>query len=338
MSQAATTWQDLESTKGEQTGWYARRVRTVGSAGVLLAIRLPDQTPAMLLEVSAMNVPPISDYPASQGFYVYPEAMLPGPKGRVRLCLVLTSEQWRNVFAVLVDDVLNELSRCESDGSIVRELLTRLRVWQVFMRRHGPSELTVESQIGLVGELFLLRDTILGKQPAQTAIAGWVGPADAAQDFLLPGVAIELKSSTVSHTDEVHISSLDQLDAEAIPMALVLCCMLLWAADPNGSTLPELANDLRVRISEENSAARSLLDARLFEAGYLDAQADLYRHRKYSVREISFYLVSGDFPRLTRREVRAGVIACSYDIRLSDSESFKLSLAEVDDLVSRGAQ
>ena len=27
MSQAAITWHDLESTKGEQTGWYARRVR-----------------------------------------------------------------------------------------------------------------------------------------------------------------------------------------------------------------------------------------------------------------------------------------------------------------------
>jgi hypothetical protein len=95
MSQAAITWHDLESTKGEQTGWYARRVKTIGGAGVLLAIRLPDQAPALLLEVSATNVPPISDYPANQGFYVYPETMLPGPKGRVRLCLVLTSSKPR---------------------------------------------------------------------------------------------------------------------------------------------------------------------------------------------------------------------------------------------------
>lgn len=335
MSQAAATWHDLESTKGEETGWYARRIRTLGSAGVLLAIRLPDQTPALLVEVSAMNVPPISDYPASHGFYVYPEAMLPGPKGRVRLCLVLTSEQWRNVFAVLVDDVLSELERCETDGAMVRALLARLRLWQVFMRSHGPGELTVESQTGLVGELFLLRDTILGKQPAQIAVAGWVGPSDAAQDFVLPGVAIELKTSTASHMEEVHISSLEQLDNEATPTTLVLCRMLLWAADPNGSTLPELISTLRARISEEDPDTRSLLETKLFEAGYLDAQADLYSHRKYSVREVSFFLVSGDFPRLTRREVRAGIIACSYDVRLSDSESFKLSLAEVDDLVSR---
>jgi hypothetical protein len=138
--------------------------------------------------------------------------------------------------------------------------------------------------------------------------------------------------------DEVHISSLEQLDTEAVPTPLVLCRMLLWAADPNGATLPEITDDVRARISGENPAARSLLDTRLFEAGYLDARADLYSQRKYSVREISFYLVSGDFPRVTRREIRLGVIACSYDVRLSDCESFKLSLAEVDDLVSRRVQ
>jgi len=338
MSQAAITWQDLESTKGEHTGWYARRVRTIGGAGVLLAIRLPDQTPALLLEVSASNVAPVSDYPVAQGFYAYPETMLPGPKGRVRLCLVLTSVQWRDVFAVLVDDVVSELDRCETDGALMRALLARLRMWQVFMRHHGPSELSWELQTGLVGELLLLRDSILGKQPAQTAIASWLGPSDAPQDFLLPGVAVEVKTSTASHMDEVHISSLEQLDTEAVPTPLVLCRVLLWPSDPNGATLPEITDDVRARVSGENPAARSLLDTRLFEAGYLDAQADLYRQRKYSVREKTFYLVSGDFPRLTRREVRSGVIACSYDVRLSDCESYMLSLTEVDDLISRRMQ
>ena len=97
--------------------------------------------PALLVELRAKAVPPIVEYPAARGFEVFPEPIDPGPRGRVRLCLILTDARFRDVFGVLVDDIIANLRDCPREDDVVRRMLARLHVWQVFMRRHGPGEL-----------------------------------------------------------------------------------------------------------------------------------------------------------------------------------------------------
>ena len=73
-------------------------------------------------------------------------------------------------------------------------------------------QLAREEELGLAGELtFLLCLMDAGVQP-DVVIEGWVGPADAPQDFVLGTGAIEVKASMSSAGFPVRIGSLEQLD------------------------------------------------------------------------------------------------------------------------------
>jgi hypothetical protein len=338
MTSVQEIWNELAAPSRNETGWNARRVGGSSSAGILLAVRKPDNIPALLIEVPALAVPPIAEYPTAEGFHVVPEPMISGPKGRVRLCLVLADERYGDVFSTLVDDVIADLAHWSRDEDLVRGLLARLQAWQIFMRRHGPSRLETEAQIGLAAELFFMRDWILARIPARETVAAWTGPLGSPQDFILPGVAIEVKASTTPQGQEIRISSLEQLDSHRCRTPLLVCWMKLAPeAEPLGASLPRIISELRETLGSKDRAALGLFEERLLEAGYLDAHAKHYEQRLYRTQIVKLFSVSGAFPRIERNEVREGILSCSYMIRLSTCGAFEVSAAEADHLIRQSA-
>ena len=219
-----------------------------------------------------------------------------------------------------------------NEDDVVRGFLARLRSWQIFMRRHGASPLDLEAQIGLIAELLFLRDHVLWALPPQAAVSAWVGPLGRPQDFSLEGAVVEVKASTVG-VKEVQISSLDQLDMSQGGKPIVLCWTeLLSAAGPLAFDLPHVIAEVRGIAGREPAALR-LLDERLLEVGYLDAHERHYAGRRCQLRAMTFYYVSGAFPRIERGDVRSGVTSCSYVIDLSACEHFEISAAETDRLI-----
>jgi Putative PD-(D/E)XK family member, (DUF4420) len=336
MTTAAQLWDELGATTGQEPGWHARRVADASGAGILVAIRKPDGVLALLAELRATAVPPTAEYPVAQGFEVFPEPIDPGPRGRVRLCLILTNNRFRDVFSVLVDDIIENLRDCPREEDVVRRMIARLHVWQVFMRRHGPGQLDADAQTGLAAELIFLRDRVLDRVPAVAAIRGWKGPCGGCQDFVLSTVAVEIKGSTASSQDEIQISSLEQLDAEQTRTPIVLCRVSLSRGGSGSESLPEIVHELRARLLREDAIAKGVFEDRLLDAGYLDAHADHYGHLRYTVRRMDFYQVHDAFPRIGRGDVRQGVLSCSYIIQLSDCGAFEIGGAEVDDLIKGG--
>jgi hypothetical protein len=335
MTSARQAWRELAEGRASEPGWNARRTAAACSAGILIAVRKPDDVPALLIEVSTLAVPPIAEYPSAEGFHVIPESMAAGPRGKVRLCLVLANSRYQDVFGVLVDDVVEDIRNRTQEDDVVRGFLARLRAWQVFMRRHGPTPLSAESQIGLFAELLFLRDHVLTAMPAHSAIGAWVGPLGRPQDFQLEQVAIEVKASA-GGLKEVQISSLEQLDTALCGTPVVLCWAdLASAPEPLGIHLPRLVAELKAVMSEGEGPALKLFEERLLELGYLDAHEKHYAGRLYRLRTMTFYRVSGAFPRIERGDVRQGVMSCSYMIGLSGCEAFEVSAVEVDHLIRR---
>jgi hypothetical protein len=200
------------------------------------------------------------------------------------------------------------------------------------MRRHGPTPLDVEAQIGLMGELLFLRGHVLSALPPRAAVTSWVGPLGRPQDFSLEGAAVEVKASTVGG-GEVQISSLEQLDTSHGGKPIVLCwAELLSAGGPQAADLPQVVAEVRGIVAREPEAAR-LFDERLLDVGYLDAHERHYAGRLYQLRAMTFYHVSGAFPRIERPDIRDGVISCSYVIDLSACENFEISRAETNRLI-----
>ncbi|MFH0995760.1 MAG: PD-(D/E)XK motif protein [Pseudomonadota bacterium] len=332
MNQIGSLWKDLAEEQPVQPGWHTRRVFPDGRYDIHAAILQPDVTPALLIEVASPTVPPDVDYPSSRGFELFPELVIPGPNGRVRLCLLLSDRVYREVFEVLCQDVAETIIRAFSEPGAIQSMLSRLRVWQGFMKRYGPEGLSLEEQTGLFAELSFLRDSVVGQMPAQDAVESWKGPTGGVQDFQFPGCSVEVKSTTVLPVGNIKISSLSQMDDTRV-RRLFLCHMTLDTGSVSGLTLPEVVQDLRNILSTEDEFPVIRFNDRLLEAGYLNVHEGLYSGRRYVIREVLFFEVAGDFPRIRATEVRRGVASGSYSIEFSACLPFEANTSRVRSLM-----
>jgi hypothetical protein len=95
----AEAWAVLAAESRIEPGWHTRRVHAGSACDIRSAVRAPDGALAVLFEVEAKSIPPGAKLPNCVGFEVTLETISPGPGGRVRLCLVLKDQRYRDVFA-----------------------------------------------------------------------------------------------------------------------------------------------------------------------------------------------------------------------------------------------
>jgi hypothetical protein len=120
----------------------------------------------------------------------------------------------------------------------------------------------------------------------------------------------------------VWIASERQLDGRDLP-ALYLRHLALAAREGAGETLPSLVASLRARLTASLPAAEHFEDG-LLAAGYRDVDAWRYEARGYSVRETNDFVVSDRFPRLTERDLPAGIGDVRYALSLDACGAFLL--------------
>lgn len=215
-------------------------------------------------------------------------------------------------FAALCQDLIDASRDCAIDPADF--LFRRLARWRRLMELAKDHILAENELRGLLGELLFLRDTALPRFGSAAAVAGWVGPLAAPQDFTIGGRAVEIKvRSPGSHT--VRISSLDQLDSKGDPLLLVVLTLSPAAPDaPDAFTPWDLVEALRHDL-EPNPATRAEFDLRLKEAGFEEHQE--YKGVWYQQSDMRCYAVSEGFPRLIESIVPAGISGASYDIDLN---------------------
>jgi len=213
----------------------------------------------------------------------------------------------------MVADVAHAMDAESSadETRLLRVFLGRIRAWQEFMRK-GAQALSPESEIGLAGELTLLRAIIDAGLPLASAIESWVGPLDGVRDFEMGTGSLEVKATLSAVGFPAKIGSLEQLDDSA-RQPLFLAGARLRQTD-NGQSLPELVADMRDVVAGYAEPVR-LLSERLIAAGYFDAHADRYV-RRFALADIRVVEVKDDFPRLTPGSVPLGVTKATYEIDL----------------------
>jgi hypothetical protein len=188
--------------------------------------------------------------------------------GKTAIALVRRPEGSPDIFAMMVVDILRALESAAGtpNRDVMEAFLERVREWQTFMARtHRP--LSSDAQIGLFGELWLLRvlaDTSLGAG----ALDCWKGPLRAAQDFYVRGGAIEVKSSVRAGRFLARINSIDQLDGDRYPTFL---CAFRFEENTDGVSLLDLVSQLRVRFG--SAGVQRAFGALLMVTGYLDEHA-----------------------------------------------------------------
>ena len=69
-------------------------------------------------------------------------------------------------------------------------------------------------------------------------------------------------------------------------------------------------------------------NAKLIEAGYLDAHSELYSDARYQHRETRFFTVTSGFPRVTAGDLLEGISECSYTVVLAACAPYEVEGTE----------
>jgi hypothetical protein len=212
--------------------------------------------------------------PEGQGFAV--ERADPDGSGKLWLALTRKSAGSAELFASMACDVVGALDDSvaagSDEGKLLRVFIGRVGAWQEFMRK-GSQTLSPEAEVGLIGELTLLRAIIdAGVAPA-TAIESWVGPLDGIQDFEIGAGALEVKATLSAAGFPAKIGSLGA--ARRLHRQPLFRGRRAPAPVESGQNLPGHRRG-HAAVDPRRRRGRALLSERLLAAGYFDSHADRY--------------------------------------------------------------
>lgn len=306
-------WRSLSGVE-ETEGWRTIPVATGGPCRILAGRRFPDNEEVLLVGFTSVRLPLAEKLPQGGGFVVCKATL--GQEGAGRDWIALCRQSAGNIefFTMMVDDVLSTLGNMggSNDERIFHVFLSRIRAWQDFMQRGSDDVLSPEAELGLFGELEMLRNILSIGLPASTAVDAWQGPLDGLQDFAFGIGAVEVKSTVSSNGFSATIGSLEQLDNSLI-QPLFLAGVRL-SLDASGKTLPEMVNLLR-DILRSDSVVLGMFNSRLLHAGFLDAVSERYTRRFLHVRTRVLAVIDS-FPKLTRANVGIEIRKVRYELDL----------------------
>lgn len=206
--------------------------------------------PTLLIPLAAV---PVSVGRRGGGFSLHPVARVIFEHAGRRweqpaATLECTEAHLVDVFLVLVVDIGRRLASLDSDVTWDR-VVAWVEEWQMLLARRAL--LTIEQQLGLWGELWIIANAV----NVDALVAGWRGPDREMIDFFLDGVALEVKVSRRAHVH--HVSQRQVERPVGVHQAYLLS---IWVGiDPaRGISVAELVDATLTRVSDGPAFLRQI--------------------------------------------------------------------------------
>lgn len=233
--------------------------------------------------------------------------------GSWMLFLRLKRRELRDVFARLCQDLIDSLAVASSDQEVISSIHSRIRLWQQLFELNPSGVLATHEIKGLTAELlYMLRHLERGSRAAGEMVNAWLGPSRCDQDFIFSTDSVEVKAIGPS-SELVSISSLQQLQSDR-PLSLSIWTLRQAApTESSAFTLNGLVLKIEGYLQSDPSSLAAFRD-RLLSAGFVHSSA--YDKIAFEPLNEETYSVSGDFPRLTERDVAPGIGNATYTLSL----------------------
>lgn len=320
-------WTELEKEAiADSSGYLSRRILVDSGLDLQIAVEKPSNKRLLLFRVKTKSLDTSTKLPACIGFELQRISLPNDELKRTTLQLGITETRFSDVFTEVVQNVLNRIVLGKTEQESVSLLIARLQHWQAFFKKHSSEGLDEEEQRGLFGELCFLR-TLLANKVLDRNLNCWTGPLSANQDFQFKTCSLEVKATTSAQGQRLSISSERQLDKTGTGGLFVLHHSL-DSRIGDGESLNDIVRELR-HLLEAQPALREEFDSLLVVAGYLNCHAELYELKQYTHREINYFEVRDQFPRIVESELRTGVGNVKYSINVSECMNYRISEEEV---------
>lgn len=235
-------------------------------------------------------------------------------------------DEYLDIFFALCKDLIDVVLREKNEAFLIDIIEQRITKWHQFLKLKSRHEFSIETQMGLFGELQCMLDFVIPKAGIKDSIFSWVGPDFDKQDFLLSDKILEVKTYRTSKAPIVTISSAYQLYSEKEKLFLVAYGI---SQCENGKTILDLISDINQYLKDEAFEVRDLFEKKLLEYGYFPNE----KHELYSfiTDVVHAYEISKEFPKITPIELHHDIVQVKYKIDLLKCKQFEVKLNNLRD-------
>jgi len=322
MTRIDKIWSELENEKSFSHGLLIRRYSGDVLPEIYVALILPEKFRCVAASFSSsINIrTSIFSNLRDICIEVFPDET---KSERNYLLFKLLNNDYKDIFSVLCEDLIMNISSVTNEDHLFRELLKRFEKWKSLFTKAAASGLSAEEQRGLFGEIYCLRKLLKFNANFTYAINSWVGPEKRPRDFQYSKWAIEVKTTHGNNHQIIHINSELQLDTTNLDH-LFLYHLSLDILQHSGETLNQIIESVRCILSVDIFALIAF-NTKLLEAGYFSHHLEKYESAGYFVRQNSYYWIRNNFPRIEEKDIRLGVGEVKYSIITSYCTEYKVS-------------
>lgn len=312
-------WDELANDISFAKGLLLRRYSGSVLPDVFVAIQQPEKQLCIASSLSESIDVNISQFGNLQEIQI---ELIPDPNEQEKRILIfkLTNSQHRDIFSVLCEDLIANISTETNEKQLVKTLLNRFEKWKSLFNKIASEGLSPEEQRGLFGELYFIRKFMQHNNNYTAILNTWVGPASEVRDFQLGNWALEVKTTHGNNHQKIQISSERQLDTTHLER-LYIYHVSLEKVQENGETLNQIVSSISNLLASDTIVINRFR-SKLYEAGYFEQHLPLYDTTGYFIRQDTFYSVEDTFPRIQEKELRSGVGDVKYSIILSQCEGY----------------
>lgn len=312
-------WEELENDTSLRAGFLFRRYSASLLQNLFIAMKVPEKLRCIAVLISKCIKVNLSSFSYFKDIRI--EVISDEQEHEKNILIVqLFNNQYKDIFSVLCEDLILNISNVEDEEELARELLNRIEKWKSLFDKVTSQGLTYEEQIGLYGELYFMRQFLQSSSVFLNVVNSWIGPEKQIRDFQSGTWSIEVKSTHGNNHQKLYINSERQLDTNNIEN-LFLYHISLDVRQQSGETLNQIV-DAILEILNSDFVSLNQFKSKLFNAGYFDQHRHLYETTGYFVRHKVFYQVENDFPRIEERDIRNGVGDVKYSIILSNDLTY----------------
>lgn len=244
--------------------------------------------------------------------------------------VTLTNQRFLDTFAKIAADVASYTMPLDNESEAVSIFCTKVNSWKNIFSRGINEALSPEEQVGLYGELELLKSLINEGIPTNEVVDAWKGADAEDKDFQFHNIGIEVKSS-IKQDKMVKISNIRQLDTAGYDE---LYLYYYSFAKSNGGTLTLPAQIDEIRSLLVGSPFLDEFESKLLNAGYNDSEKENYK-ASYTLTYEECFKVTEKFPKIIKGTVVDAVIDVSYIVDLNVCDEFEVSYNEFIDTLKQ---
>lgn len=319
-------WSDFESNEISKSGVVLKRYSPDILPDCFIAMRMPEKLKSVAFRLSKNSI----DTSVFNDLKDILTETLPDEThpDKMLLLISLLDNSLSSIFAVLCEDLFSYVAQVSKEQDLIKSLQNRFLKWKELFELANSPGLSSDKQIGLFGELFLLKELILNTGKIEECLNIWIGPDDGIRDFENINTAIEVKTTHTHNHQKIRISSERQLDTTLLEY-LFLFHLSVEKRNGHEYSLNRIVFELYSLIGD-NVLLRNILNRKLINVGYFKHHESYYANISYFIRGKDLYTVADNFPRIEEKDLMKGVGDVKYTIILTpETGTYKTSLSNV---------